>query len=330
MVSMKDIANKCGVSVATVSKALNDQSDIGTETRERVVKAATELGYMTNAAARALKTSKTYNLGILFVDEQSSGLTHDFFAEVMNSFKVEAEKLGYDVTFISRNIGKKPTSYLQHSLYRGVDGVVIACIDFYDPQVAELVESGIPVVTIDHTFEGHAAIMSNNVEGIETLVKYAVSKGHKKIAYIHGESCAVTSVRIKGFYRACEALGINVPEEYLVLGEYNNPERFSGQIQQLMSIENPPTCVLGPDDFSTIGGYMVPGLLDRVSLLGYDGVRLSGIIRPMLTTYRQDTEAMGRLAADKLVELIEHPRTALAERIIVPGYFVEGDTVHEV
>ena len=76
MVSMKDIAQRCGVSVATVSKALNDQSDIGEDTRERIRRAADEMGYVTNAAARALKANRTYNIGILFADEKNSGLTH--------------------------------------------------------------------------------------------------------------------------------------------------------------------------------------------------------------------------------------------------------------
>ena len=88
MVSLKDIALRCGVSVATVSKALNGQRDIGEETRSRIEQVAKEMGYMTNAAARALKTNRTYNLGVLFVDGQRSGLRHEYFASMLESFKV--------------------------------------------------------------------------------------------------------------------------------------------------------------------------------------------------------------------------------------------------
>ena len=123
MVSMKDIALRCGVSVATVSKALNGQPDIGEETRARIAATAKEMGYMTNSAARALKTNRTYNLGVLFVDERRSGLTHEYFSAMLESFKVEAENHGYDITFINHNVGGRSTSYLQHCLYRGVDGV---------------------------------------------------------------------------------------------------------------------------------------------------------------------------------------------------------------
>ena len=96
MVSLKTIASQCGVSIATVSKALNDQSDISTETKERVRKVAQELGYLPNAAARALKTKRSYNIGVLFEDEAGRGLTHEYFSGVLNGIKVQSEKLGYD------------------------------------------------------------------------------------------------------------------------------------------------------------------------------------------------------------------------------------------
>ena len=130
MPSLKDLAKECGVSVATVSKALNNQPDIAPATRERIRAAARRMGYLPNAAARALKTNRTYNLGVLFVDEKQSGLTHEYFSAVLDSFKVEAEKRGYDITFINHNISGKSMSYLEHCHYRGVDGVVIACVNF--------------------------------------------------------------------------------------------------------------------------------------------------------------------------------------------------------
>lgn len=88
-------------------------------------------------------------MGVLFVDERQSGLTHEYFSAVLDSFKVEAEKRGYDITFINHNISGRSMTYLEHCHYRSVDGVVIACVNFYDPQVVELVNSDVPVVTID-------------------------------------------------------------------------------------------------------------------------------------------------------------------------------------
>ena len=107
MISLKDISARCGVSVATVSKALNNQQDISLETRERIQKAAAEMGYMANAAARTLKTNRSYNIGVLFVDRRSSGLAHEFFSTVLDSVRVEAEHRGYDITFINKNVGNQ-------------------------------------------------------------------------------------------------------------------------------------------------------------------------------------------------------------------------------
>ena len=167
MASLKDISKVCGVSVATVSKALNNQSDIGEETREHIKKVAKEMGYSPNLSARALKTNKTHGIGVLFVDEAMSGLKHDYFSSVLDSFKRTAEKCGYDITFINSCKDREDRmSYLEHSRYRGFDGVVLACIDFGDPEVIELVRSDIPVVTIDYIFNSSIAVVSDNVNGI--------------------------------------------------------------------------------------------------------------------------------------------------------------------
>ena len=295
MPSLKDLAKECGVSVATVSKALNDQPDIAAATRERIRAAARRMGYLPNAAARALKTNRTYNLGVLFVDERQSGLTHEYFSAVLDSFKVEAEKRGYDITFINHNISGRSMTYLEHCHYRSVDGVVIACVNFYDPQVVELVNSDVPVVTIDHVF--------NN--------------------------------RMAGFYQACEELGLEIPEEYVRDGVYHDVERCAEETRALLALPQRPTCIIFPDDFSALGGYNAlaeAGLSipDDISVMGYDGIYLSRVVNPSLVTYQQNTAALGQTAADKLIELIEHPRVTLPEQIRVSGRLLSGGSVRSL
>ncbi len=336
MVSLKDIAAKCGVSTATVSKALNNMPDIGPDTRDRIQAVADELGYLTNSAARALKTNRTNNLGVLFVDEGGKGLTHEFFAALLDSFRKESEKEGYDITFINnRNIGGKSATYLQHCLYRGVDGVLMACVDFYDSQVVEVVNSSLPVVTIDHMFNNRASVLSDNIDGVEQLVSYACSNGHKKIAFIYGEPTAVTENRKIGFYRGCEQFGITVPENYLIQSRYYDPDACYEATKKLLQLSEIPTCILFPDDYSLTGGVQAireAGLAipEDISVVGYDGIITSQIVSPKITTLRQDTEALGKEAAVKLIELIEHPRTALLDRIIVPGELLPGESVKKL
>ena len=333
---MKDISIACGVSVATVSKALNDHSDIGEETKNRIRKVAKEMGYYPNSMARALKTNRTYNIGVLFVDDAQSGLTHDFFSYVLDSFKRTVEESGYDITFInSSKKGRNQLSITEHCRYRSFDGVVIACVDFYDPEVLELIQSDIPVVTIDHVFEQRTAIVSDNIGGMSDLFTYIYKMGHDRIAYIHGEPSSVTQKRVASFYRTAAQFGVDVPDEYVREAAYRDVKAASLATVQLMTLEKPPTCILYPDDIACQGGmntikamgYRIP---DDVSVVGYDGVKADRHVVPRVTTLKQDTEKMGYEAAKKLIGLIESPKTALIEQVMVSGIVYEGDTVRRI
>lgn len=336
MASLKDISKVCGVSVATVSKALNNHSDIGEETKEYIKKVAKEMGYLPNLSARALKTNKTHGIGVLFVDEAGSGLTHDYFSSVLDSFKRTAESRGYDITFINscKNRENRMT-YLDHSRYRGFDGVALACIDFEDPEVVELVQSDLPVVTIDYLFNNRNAVVSDNVSGVRDLLEYIYEMGHRKVAYIHGAPSAVTTNRLSSFYRTAERLGIKVPDEYVMEAAYRDTAATFEATNRLLDLPNPPTCILFPDDFAAFGG--INAIRERglripedISVAGYDGIRAAEILEPRLTTVKQDTERIGSMAARKLIDLIETPKTTLVEQVIIPGSVFEGKSVARV
>lgn len=337
MVSMKDISVACGVSVATVSKALNDHGDIGKETKERIRRVAKEMGYLPNAMARALKTHRTYNIGVLFVDEAQSGLTHDYFSQVLDSFKRTVEARGYDITFLNKSGagGLSRISYLEHCRYRGFDGVVIACVDFYDPQVLELVRSDIPVVTVDHLFDNHINITSDNVGGMELLLRHVFQKGHRRIAYIHGADSSVTQARLTSFYRTAELLGLKLPGEYVRESPYRDTRTAARVTEELLDLRVPPTCILYPDDFSCFGGITaIKGrglrIPEDISIAGYDGIRIGRHIETPLTTLRQDTTSLGVQAGERLISLIERPKTTLIEQVIIKGEIYIGKTVGEV
>jgi hypothetical protein len=134
------------VSPGIVSRVLDaSRADIGEDLRRTILDSAQALGCVPSA--------KTHRLGVLFMDESAKGLTHPFFAAVLDAFKVAAESKGYDVTFINHRIGDNVMTYLEYCQYRRLDGVCIACIDFEDPQVVELVKSGIACVTVDHIYK---------------------------------------------------------------------------------------------------------------------------------------------------------------------------------
>ena len=335
MTTIKDIAKKCGFSVSTVSKALNNSGEIGEETKRKIKETAKEMGYFPNAAARLLKTNRSNNIGVLFVDQMQSGLTHEYFSAVLNSLKVEAEQLGFDITFISQNIGNITLSYYEHAKYRNCDGIVIACVDFHDPAIIELINSDIPTVTIDHIFNECSAILSDNLNGARDLVRHIGEQGHRKIAYIHGEDTTVTQKRLAGFYKACKEFGISIPDNYIKPARYHDPKSSALATRQLLELSDPPTCIIYPDDFSFIGGMneieqhglSIP---QDVSVAGYDGIYLSQVLRPKLTTYRQDTESLGREAARQIIKQITDKKTFVPKQIWIKGELLIGDSISKI
>ena len=190
--TIRMIAEKCGCSAATVSKALNGAEDVSRET-----------------------ASRSYSFGVLFRDNADTGLAHEFFSGLLNGFKRQAEELGYDIFFISGRLGGRTIRYTEHARYRNCDGVFIANESYKKPEVRELADCGIPAVTIDYTYDGCASVQSDNYQGVRDLVRYIHGMGHRRIAFIHGEDTPVTDVRVASFRQTCRELGLDIPEAYV-------------------------------------------------------------------------------------------------------------------
>ncbi|MBQ8596951.1 MAG: LacI family DNA-binding transcriptional regulator [Lachnospiraceae bacterium] len=332
MVSIKEVAMKCGVSVATVSKALNDKSDIGEETKQKIRRIAEEMGYTPNATARALRTKRSHSIGLLFGEQWNSALTDEFFSHVINAFKSAVEKRGYEILFINKEIGNHTMTYLEHCRYRGVDGLLMAHVPYQNPEVQELLQSELPIVTMDRIVEGKISLCFDYAQGIRDLVTYIHEMGHSKIAYIHGENGALTGVRVNSFCETMKELGLEVPAEYIREGRYLDYERAAEITAELLDLPNPPTCILYPNDFSALGG--IGKIYERklsipedISVAGYDGIPLARAMTPPLTTLAQDSEKMGEEMAEQLIALIEKPESAQVKRIMIKGKVLSGKSV---
>ncbi|HNW87699.1 MAG TPA: LacI family DNA-binding transcriptional regulator [Candidatus Limiplasma sp.] len=335
MVTIREIADYCGVSTATVSKALNQGSDISAETSQRIRAAAHQMGYFPNAAARALKTKHSHNLGLLTQLRDKNGLSHDFVALVINAFQAEAERSGYDVTFVSENIFGTTLSYVEHCRYRNFDGVALICADFYSDAVRELLDSGIPCVTVDCFGTKHGSVMTNNEEALYSLVHYVYERGHRKIAYVSGKSSAIADIRLSCFRKACHDHGLDLPEGYIDSAYYNDFITTAEATRRLLRLPQPPTCIFYQDDFACIGGVselQANGLSvpEDMSIVGFDGIQLSQVMQPRLTTYRQDMDAIGKNAVLMLREAIENPKIYLPRQRYITGELVPGETVAEL
>ena len=282
-------------------------------------------------------SDNSYTLGILFDDEARNGLTHDFFASVLNGFKNQAEEQGYDITFINtRKDNPHKTSYLKRIQDRNIQGVGIICTNFEDPEVKELISSDVPVVTIDEPLDGVISVLSDNAQGIKNLVYHISGMGHTKIAYIHGNMNSVTQVRLKNFKEACEKLGITVPDEYIRQSLFRDINKTAFETEALLRLPDPPTCIIFPDDYAAIGGINILkayGMVvpDDISVAAYDGIDIPSRYDPQISTVKQDMDGMGRAAAEKLIKLIETPEeiTDFSD-VMIETKLVEGHTIKQM
>ncbi len=334
MVSIKDISEKCRVSVATVSKALNGRKDIGKDTREFVLKTAEEMHYHPNPIAKTLRTKYSHTIGIILTGEDFCGLCDEFFSHLFLSIKNSCEDLGYELQFINKKVGNQSMTYLERCKFKSIDGVILAYAQYQDGQIQELLDSDIPVITADYMVNKRSAVCFDYSEGIRSLVYYIYKMGHRRIAYIHGEDKehSNTHSRLSSFYCTTNKLGIEVPDEYVREGRYIDAELCRRLTRELLKLPEPPTCIMYPNDYSAIAGIGEINRLgmtvpDDVSVVGYDGITIANVMWPELTTYAQNVEMMGRRIVEQLVNLIEKPPKATIERLIVKGTLVTGETV---
>ena len=332
MVTIKTISEKCNLSVAAVSKALNGRPGISPEKAELVRRTAQELGYFPNAAAQTLKTNRSMNIGILF----KNVMAHEYFSAVLEGIRETAERRGYDITFLS-NMSREQ-GYYEHAKRRQCDGVIIVQPGYSESDQAaalKLAASDLPVVAIDDVFPGRTTVTGENVASVEEIIRYLHSLGHTRIAFIHGEDGDVTRQRLAGFYRACRDLGIQVPAEYVIRARYQEPKDSGLATRQLLQCRARPTCILYPDDTAYLGGLTeiesqglsVP---DDISCFGFDGIHVASVLRPSLATYKQNGWGIGAQASEQIISAIEDPKGYAPRTITVAGAIQTGGTVKDL
>lgn len=327
MANIYDVAKKSGYSIATVSKALNNYSDISEKARTKILSVCKEIGYMPNSSARTLPTKKSWTIGVVFSEELGVGITHPFFSHVIESFKQSIEANGYDLLFISRELGHSIYSYLEHCRYRNVDGVIVVHTDFSEPEVREILDSDLPSVVIDNVQTRSINVSSDNYTGARMAMDHLIGLGHRKIAHISGNKESYASqVRSKAYLDSMESLSEDMREGYLQSGGFFSLEGGYEAMKRLLDLEDRPTAVFVSGDYMAIGamraiqeaGLKIP---DDISIVGFDDVEAAKLVCPGLTTVRQDTIRIGQAAAERLIERINGKSDEVNESI--PVVFME-------
>ena len=275
-------------------------------------------------------------LGVIYQEESGRGLTHPFFVLILDAFKQKAEEMGCEVTFINNHLAGRRGDYAEYCRISHLDGVCLVCVDFSAPKVKALIDSGLPCLTVDHLFKRIPAVLSDNESGMQKLVEYAISRGHKRIAFVHGHNNSiVTRTRIQQFRNTMSMYSLPVPPEYIRESEYDNIPRTRKIVCELLRMPERPTCVILPDDIAYLGAQDAARecslrIPDDISFAGYDGIPITQALRPQLTTIHQDSAQMGRLAAEQLIRAVKDPRSASKLPVILPVDLIEGGTISRI
>src|SRR4051794_28161616 len=277
------VAERSGVSVATVSRVFNDYADVSEATRERVLAAARELDYTPSAAARTLVGRRSQLIGVgLFTGYEHPDIDHPFFQDVLVGLKHGVGARGYDVLLFAT---EQPGAYLRRARHHRVDGVVLWGVDSKDPELPALVDSGIPLVTVDLVVEGEHAtwVTSDSVAGARLAVRHLHELGHRRIATIAGlpRYTKPGADRLLGYREEIAALGLEAIERdgdfYADSGE--------AAMRELLALPEPPTAVFTASDLMAFGaikaavaaGRRVP---DDVSIVGFDDIAAARLAHP--------------------------------------------------
>lgn len=313
MVTIYDVAKKAGCSPATVSKAFNNYSGVNTSTYEKIMEAAEELEYTPNTNARALATKKTWLLGVLFSEDVGTGIAHPHFSEILQSFQSKAGEYGYDVVFVNKRLGNKEASYLEHCLYRGVDGVLLAAGARFTDEIQCVLSSDIKCVSVEMVYPEKYTVITDNRMGSMQALEYLYFLGHRKIAHI---CCPLSSLagmeRFNAYKEFMQSKGLEINPKYIVETDDFDPNAGTKAATKLLQdcLDDLPTAVyIGYDEAACSAmtafqaqGFRIP---EDLSIVGFDNLKVTGLTTPPLTTIEQDRKTIGQKAAETLIKLIE-------------------------
>ena len=337
-VTITELARASGVSVGTVSRALNGYADVRPETRERIMRLARELDYTPGAAARSLVTQRSHVIGVVLdTGEGHPDLQHPFFHEVMVGLKNQIGARGFDLLlFASEHPGNGygAHSYLKRCQHHNVDGVVLMGVDAEDPEVLRVTRSDLATVGVDVGLTGTATtyVVSDNVAGAERAVRRFHELGHRRIATITGLLDKLPGAdRLRGYRQAVQDLGLAYRDDYVAYGDFYT-ESGRRAMEQLLALPEPPTAVFAASDMMALGairaaaeaGLSVPADL---SVIGFDDIQLADHMNPPLTTVRQDKAGLGVAAGSALVRLIDGDLDAVTQSTVLPVELVRRGSV---
>ncbi len=304
--TIRDVAEACGVSISTVSRVLNNKDDVSAETYEKVQRVIAEMGYTSSLAATSMRSRRTNVIGVLVVD-----LGDPFSLELFKGIGKAIYGTEYDlIIYSSGRIAATAQSGWERWHLSRLDGGITDGILVVTPTTAELTTNS-PLVAIDpHEHNVFPAVLSANREGAIAAMEYLISLGHRRIGFITGRQGLVSSNRRQqGYVEALEQAGLPVDPALIQPGDYTRETGFRCA-QNLFALPDPPTAIFAANDQSALGvidaanaaGLHIP---DHLSVVGFDNIPQATGSVPALTTVDQSLSEMGYIATTMLIKLMQ-------------------------
>ncbi len=321
-VDIRTVAQTAGVSIATVSRVMNQVSSVDAKLAARVLKAAKELKYTPNTQARALVSGRSGLIGLIV-----SEITNPFFPELIQAFEAAAVERGYEVLIGSTNYSpERMTQCVRRMVERKVEGVAIMTFGMDEDLLQELSARGIPVVSVGSTqkLESAVSIEVDYHNGIREAVQHLAALGHRDISFITGPlTLNVARLRRTAYIASMAEIGVDDTKSHIIEGNHTMEGGFAAALQ-LFNRAHLPTAVLCSNDMTAIGvlhavssrGLRVP---DDISIVGFDDIHMAQFTVPPLTSVRLAGTDLAAAACNALpLRDSFHPGVASKTRVLVP------------
>src|SRR5262245_1035895 len=323
--TIRDVAEQAGVSIATVSRVLNDRADVSVETRERVREVARSVGYTADPAARGLVTQRTQLVAVVVGDNAGHrDLSLLFFGKVMAAVSRRLTRAGYDSLLLQP---------LDLGVHHRFDAAVLIGIDGNDGLITDLYTRGIPYAGVDVRVSGPRSAVrgSDHAECVRLPLRHLHELGHRRIAHIAGARNTVAGAdRISAFQREARVLGLELPDDYVHEADFSSAGGYEATAE-LLALEERPTAIVAASDLMALAALQAirdaglePGR--DTAVVGFDDLEAAVLAHPPLTTIRQDREKLGTLAAERAIELVEHPVVRPPDTILPVELIVRAST----
>lgn len=324
MTTIRDVAQHCGVSTATVSRALAGKEYIREELRQQIREAAAALGYRPNLVARNLRSSRSTTIGLVVADVQNP-----YFTRICRAVEDEALRRGYAVFLCNTDEDPaKEELYLRHLVDENAAGIILAPTGKGARVSNELKNLQLPLVVIDRPVKTSAAdtVLIDNVLAAQELTQHLLDHGYRKIVGLFGVNSPTGSERAQGFQRAFELAGL-APENYKEIFLAPREEDGYRVVQELLREKDLPDALLVSNGLAAVGSYralMQSGIKcpEQVAFAAFDEAAWTSLVRPSVTVIEQPTYEIGSSAAELLLKRIEEPsrsnrQLVLHHRLIV-------------